>query len=290
MQKTITLSPKKQISLALASVAVALFYSAWINGAPAPLGDWDVFLAAARTPFSPYISQGYYNPPWAMWIVWPLSVLPSAVSVFVLRSMIVFSLLSLTIRRGGDWLSIALVFSAAPTIGLILQANLDFLLSLALFPGVHQNLALPMLLVKPQTGLGVAAIWLRAQWLKGDRKSFALFLLPTLSVGIASLVIYGLWPLEILRQAAHLQTATWNLAKFFPAGVPLGLFLGGIALFHNDDFWALSAMIFLSPYLALYSLAPWYAVLVSRTPRRRWWVAFLAWLGLWALVFLPLLG
>jgi hypothetical protein len=201
------------------------------------------------------------------------------------RVLIVLALVMLVWRRGGDWISIALTLSSSPVVALIVSANVDWLLILALLPGIERSLALPLLMIKPQVGLGVALIWLKEQW-RRDRSGVLPFLRVTVVVGLVSLLVYGPWPVYILQNAAYLHSANWNTTQFFPFGVPFGLVLLWSAIKREDELLGLTAMFCLTPYMAHYSLAAWYAMLAARFNERKW-VSGLVWVVLWGVVLLP---
>lgn len=245
-----------------------------------PLADWRYFLLAAQRPFLPYATHGFYNPPWVMWFVWPLA-LPSIspdISAYLVRMLIVVVFVMLVHKRGGNLAVVLLTLTSAPVVAMIVSANVDWLLVLALLPGVERSLALPLLLIKPQIGLGVALVWLKAQWRSAGPRSLARFLLPLAVICLASFVVYGGWPLELLR-AAELNQASWNLASFFPWGVLLGGSLLWKALKSEDEVLALLAMPLLTPYLAIYSASVIYAAWAARASLK---ANLLAWLLSWA--------
>lgn len=266
--------------LFLAVITAASGLALWL--AQFPLADWRIFLLAAQQPFDPYATQGFYNPPWVMWFVWPLTLpvrISPEISVYLARLLIVVVFAMLVQKRGGKVFIVLLALTSAPVVAMVVSANVDWLLALALLPGVERSLALPLLLIKPQIGLGVALVWLKAQW-RSEPRGLARCLFPTGVVFCASFVVYGGWPLELLR-AAELNQASWNIASFFPWGVLFGFILLWRAVKLEDEVLALLAMPLLTPYMAIYSVSVLYAVWAARASLK---ANLLAWLLSWACI------
>lgn len=110
----------------------------------------------------------------------------------------------------------------------------------------------------------------------------ARLLAPTLAVFAVSLLVYGWWVDDALRnirtmQSVGLPQVGWN-TSVFPWGVPLGLYFAWRAWRQADEFHGVTATLLLSPYTPLYSMSLWYALFVGRARR---WAAALAWAVFW---------
>lgn len=241
------------------------------------MDDWQVFRALDLRRV--YDMPLYFNPPWAAWLVFPLTRLPYYQQGIVrLLTMSVFT--ALVVRGGGaDWRRLALVFTSAPMLRLIVGGNIDWLPALA-FLVEDKALGIVLLSVKPQAGIFAALGWVRRHgwrslWLLG-------------CVALLSLALDWRWPLEWWRNVtefrqAGLLAAWWNIS-LFPWGALPGLVLLYLAWKGGDELQGVTATLLLSPYFAFYTLALWYALLARRA---RIWQAALVWAGLWALnVFL----
>ena len=78
--------------------------------------------------------------------------------------------------------------------------------------------------------------------------------------------VWGMWPLEWMKATATIRGGIfWNLASWFwPRGIWLGLVLLWAAWKTQEELYALTASIFLTPYLAFYSFTPLVVVLIGR--------------------------
>ncbi|MCX7756102.1 MAG: hypothetical protein N2117_12805 [Anaerolineales bacterium] len=280
-----TKMPPYLLPTLLAASGIALLFA----DLPYSLSDWRFFVSAARHPFAPYQVMEIFNPPWVMWFTWPLSLpalISPDVSLFVARLVIVFVFAVFVLQRGGDWKAVLLVLTSAPVLNQVVNANVDWLLAIALIPGADRRFGLPLLLLKPQTGAGVALLWLKEAW-EENRLAGALNLATLTGVIFAaSFLFYGFWPSELF-ESAILSRQPWNLS-IFPYGVPLGMVLLWLALRWKDDATALAAMLLLSPYFAFHSLAVLFAAILLRFSDNRLRLA--AWAVFWGLFVLQRLG
>jgi|GEM_PF-1677360 len=246
--------------------------------------DWNVFRAALADPWRAYQYPGFFNPPWTIWILAPLTRLPYSTGLLRLLTLVVFALL--VWKRGGDWRHLLLVFTSVPLLYQVANLNIEWIPALAFLVG-QRGIGLALLLVKPQSGLLAALAWLRetpaASGASAVRAGWIL-LLPTLLLLAISFLLYGGWPLQVFENARSLNgsgviTMDWN-ASLFPWTVPLGLWWMFRAWKTADEFLGVSATLALSPYFGLYGLSLWFVLFVLRH-RERPALGWLVWMVLW---------
>jgi hypothetical protein len=200
--------------------------------------DFTLLYPAGKAVWSlqnPYVAAPlFFNPPWALLILTPLSLLPiqAARWLWLVLAMvgyfIVFKRLNLS-----KFATIAMFLSPFVYFDLGI-GNLDWLVLLgATLPPTFGSW---VVFLKPQISFALIALWVKQKnWLA---------VLPVIALGILFLV--GFWNLPTTKEML------WS-ADIFPYGVPIGLTLIYFAFKKNDNLLALAAMPFLSPYLALQS-------------------------------------
>jgi hypothetical protein len=235
--------------------------------------DWQAtFRPAVRSWQAPYEGSLFTNPPWALLLL-PHGLLSLSLSNAI-NLTLNFVVLALVVRRfGGGPVALALVFTSPFILDLARTNNIDWIPALALL--VPPAWGLLLLSVKPQAIGMVALIWWKQQ-------GYALrMVIPTVVAVVLSFVVYGLW----VTRAEGLQggTGLWNIAPF-PFGLPLGAYLFYRAWHHTDpdDSIALAAVstMFLTPYVAPYSLNVLMALGASRFKRQ----AIIVWVVCWVFV------
>jgi hypothetical protein len=177
-------------------------------------------------------------------------------------------------RLGGKPIALAMFLISPPVLHCLLNANLDWLplLGFILPPPV----GLFFLAVKPQVGSVVALFWLVEAWRRGKWKETFRVFGPVTAALILSLLIYGWWPLNMLKATEY--TLWWN-ASLWPWSIPVGLVFTALALWRRKINFAMVASPCLSPHVLLHS---WSGALVSVVDSTKGTVV--AVIGLWLLV------
>lgn len=237
------------------------------------LNDWDAyFVAAIKAIFegkSPFSVDGYYNPPWLLFLLAPLAWIPAELA----RLLPAAALLLASYHRRKPWL-IAIVGLSFPFIAVSSYANVDWVPMLGVAYG---GMAGPLLVTtKPQAaGLAVVAYFKDGGW-----KIFV----PLIVVAAISTLLWPSWPLDMLS-GDTLSQRKRNLS-LFPYTIPIGLWSIWMAWKKEDVLLGCMASLCLAPYFYIHSLLPLIFVLADR----RWWFGVLATLGTWLIVFLSLWG
>jgi len=271
--RAILYQPKGDIRNSLSSILPALFILALCALAlySVPIGvDFTLLYPAGRAVWAgenPYLAApAFFNPPWMLVFLAPLSLLPIQPARWLWMIFAVTGYL-LAFRR--------MKLDAFAQVALMLSPFIYFDLGI----GNYEWLILLGTTLAPAWGAWIAflkpqmAIWWLLVWI---RRGKWLVALPV--VILAALFALGLYSLPAQGELP------WS-ADVFPWGVPVGLWLLYLAYRRDDGLIALAAAPFLSPYLALQS---WIFALLPLT-RSRWGLVagvIAAWIyAIWFLMF-----
>jgi hypothetical protein len=236
-------------------------------------GDFqDAFWPAARLPFDPYQVPAFLNPPWVALILAPLRLLSFKYALAVNAFLNCAITILVVARNGGRWKNILLTLTSAPFLILMSNGNIEWLPMLAFI--IPSGWGMAFLLSKPQTGILAALIWF-----KQSRRRF-LLLIPPAALIVVSFLVWGWWPGQMLFHTSYnggsVSVGPWNFSPW-PWLVPVGLILLYQAWKREDELLAVASTLCLTPYLAIYSLTLYMALLAARKPRLAW----IAWIILW---------
>jgi hypothetical protein len=127
--------------------------------------------------------------------------------------------------------------------------------------------ALPLLAIKPHSLGAIGLIWWKRQGF-----TWRMFI-PLAGVIALSFTVWGLW---FTRVGLPWNVGAWNFAPF-PYFIPLGLYMLYRAYQTDDAFLAAAATPFLTPYIAVYSVASLIAFTGSKYRRE----VFIVWCAFW---------
>lgn len=265
--------------LEISAVLGVLTLAAAMERLPFTAVDWLVYQDVLSHPMDPYRFD-YFNPPWTVWLLFPLRAFTDQTGVVRLITLIVF--LALLWSRGGDLVSAVLLAASAPMLYLIANGNIDFLPALALLLP-NRGAGMIFLTTKPQVGILAALAWIR----NSEAQRLGRLFLPVLATFLISLMVYGWWPADALSNIARMKdvgltNVSWN-ASLFPWSIPAGLYFAWRAWRDADEYQGVTATWLISPYLPLYTLTLWFALFLAREKRR--WPAVLVWAALWVFYF-----
>jgi hypothetical protein len=272
IKKPITLRLALQISFIILSLLITVLYFLSI------LPDTGIdfikhFYPAGRSIWigkSPYTIDGFYNPPWLLLLLTPLSLLPVKSALVIYMMVILGGFIVAVKRMGARPLDIIFIGFSPWLLLLIGYANIDWLVLLGATLPIQ--LGVWLVLLKPQMSLILILLWLRRSWRKGGVKQLIVQFGPVLVAFLLSYLL-GLW-----QTPDYGKMQIWS-ADIWPYGIPIGLALAFIALKRDDDLIALAAAPFVSPYLSIFS---WIVVLLPTLRKPRWLfiLALLSWIGL----------
>lgn len=192
----------------------------------------------AQTPYA----GPYYNPPWVLLLLAPLSLLPPAWAAAALLVIALAAFGVAAARIGMSRLAIA-VFLINPFLFVVArQGNIDWLVALgAVLP---PQIGIFLIAAKPQAGLAIGLFWLVEALRQGGIRQALKVFAPVGAITLLSFVIFGLWiipPVWVVTNA--LNYSLW------PASIPIGLALLAAAIRARDVRRAITASPFLSPYV-----------------------------------------
>lgn len=242
--------------------------------------DWHLgFYKVSQNLFHPYDIELFINPPWMALFIYPFRYLSENIGLAINSSLNFFIIGLLVIKRKGNILSLTLALTSYPFISMLANGNIEWIPALGFI--LQDKWGLPLLLVKPQTGILAIMSW------DSLRNNHISFFVPTILIISMSFIVWGNWPVRMLANIQHLQgveqgLASWNYS-LFPWSIPLGLGL----LFYiikfksiNSEIYGVLATLCLAPYFAPYSLTISFA-LISATHHR---IAIAAWILLWVVL------
>lgn len=207
---------------------------------------------------SPYQNAWFFGPPWALFPLLPLALLPETVGRFLLLALCFFSFAYAGLKLGAGKVTLSL-FLLSPLVLLSLHnGNLDGLVLLgAVLP---PWIGLFFLTIKPQIGfvliLFIAVDYYRRGGLLHLARAFA----PISFAFLLSLILYGPW---FLRMATAHGPLAPNNASLIPLSLPFGLALTVASLRLRRDKMALAAGPLLAPYISIQSYSVCLAALFA---------------------------
>lgn len=236
-----------QIVLLLALAAgLALFFA---EHHETPL-DWrSCFEPAGRQLLvlrSPYTVSCFHNPSWAALVFAPFALAGRAsFAAWLFAGMIA---MGVVVRRmGAAWWVIPLIWLSPPVIALLRQGQIDWLVYLSIVSPPW--LGVFLVLIKPQVGIGLAALLTVRGWREGGLVRVVGLWMPPALVMALSFLAWGNW----LARSAPLKGVFWNVS-LWPLGIPFGIAVLLLALRRNSIPLALLVGPLVSPYVAYYSL------------------------------------
>jgi hypothetical protein len=270
---------RKRGSTLLALIAFFAFAAAFALFPPLGGKDWETFQGAAQRVlagdplYGSLVTHSYYsNPPWLAVLLIPLSLLPPRWGWGLLAASTLLACVFLVFRYAPGKLKLILFLLSPSLFYILLHGQIDVLILAGLFlPREWWPL---VALTKPQVALGMAAGVPRQMWMRAA--------LLTSAIILGSILLFGPWPIDLLRQPTPFREMTHNLwFGLWPFQVPLGIGLLALGIDRKDERFLFSASPFLLPYAAISSLAgPWLAAL-SFLKNWQALAVFLAW---WAAV------
>jgi len=268
----------------LAAIGVGLVVGVFL-----PQGiDWRMTFRPAAlemlrggSPYDASITEApYAGAPWGLIPLIPLAILPENLGRGLLFVLSLTAFAYSALHLGAKPIALGAFLASPPVLHCLLNANLDWMPLLGFV--IPPQWGLFFLAVKPQMGSVVAVYWLVEAWRKGGLREVLKLIAPFTLVFLLSLLIYGLWPQNIL--AAKYFTTYWN-ASLWPASIPVGLALVVAAIRRRNARFAMAASPCLSPHVLFHSWSAALIAIVSSTPEM-----IAAWVGLWILVLLRAVG
>lgn len=249
----------------------------------APPGvDWSIAFRPAAWELlhlrSPFNIPGYFNPPWAAFVLIPFAVFPEQVGR-VLLMLVGFMAYTYTAHRlgAGKWAIVAVLLSPL-VMHNMLNGNIDWLPLLGLT--MPPQIGLFFVTMKPQLGVAIVIFWLVESWRIGGYRETIKWFLPITIATLSSFLLYGFWP-----SRAAVEVDLWWSTSLWPLSLPVGLALMVAAFRQRDMHYAMGASPCFAPYILFHSWVIALYAVVRSTPET---IAAVA--GLWIVVIIRFLS
>jgi hypothetical protein len=294
-----TLTPAFKQAFLLAIVAGVLWwgFALSVKQSGIMMLIWDDQRATFTTGYllRPYDAPGFINPPWAMLLLVPFSLLHFETAVLLQMTLYFVILTGIIFKFGGKkrlLLAVIVVLFSPLALNTALEINIDWMIALGLL--VPPAWSAPLLLIKPQSATGYIAGF--------SRRDLMRCLILALLTLLLSFIIWGNWiPLllhniEVYSISPLVNLAPMAILRAFlsPAlGTIVSLLMGAALLWQafrrHDPVLGLFGGLFCVPYLAGYSLMLPFTLIAARYPRIAAVINMALWLGVLQVV-LPLVG
>ena len=252
----ITQHKKEVIVFTLGFVVITTMFAL----APLPGGDdWGFFQGAIQQLLQGnslyterYPSTLYHYPPWVAGLLIPAGLLPFRWGWAVVCTLS-FAVAVLIARRFNlNLIKQSLILLSPPMLYIFLHGQIDLLALAILF--LPRSWWLIGSITKPQVTLAFIFGIPRKDWLKAG--------VIAAGVTLVSILIFGLWPLELLNQPKEFADLGLNIWRgLWPFQLPLGLVLVFRSWQKKDDRYLIASSPFFLPYAATSSLiGPWIAL------------------------------
>ena len=266
---------------AIAGIFIVGALTAAFYFSPIPTGDdWQIFQTAALRILhgeNPYrIGNSFTlfsNPPWLALLVSPLSLLPIrwGWSLLVVIGLILAIFLAKKLNL--DMVKLICLILSPPFLYTLIHGQIDVIVVCSIL--LPREWWIIAGLTKPQTIIGLAFGALRSNYLRTAVITVAFLL--------GSLVLFGLWPLDLVNVPKTYAWSTHNIwLGLWPFQVPVGVAIALRGIEQKKDSILLAASPFFLPYattgnlLGLWlatcmQLSKWQVLIILIT----WWLAVL---------------
>jgi hypothetical protein len=214
----------------------------------------------------------FVNPPWAALFLLPFALLPLDIAVLLQLALYFAILTGIIYKFKGNQRIVLLALTSFVAFDSALELNIDWLACLGLLvPAMWSG---PLLLLKPQTALGV--------WLSFKTRDLVRAIIVSLVVLLLSLVIWGNWITPLLYYMSSQMQREYNIAPLslmpVPVSLAIGAVLGWMAFRRRDPVLSILAWLFFVPYIKIYSLLLPLALFSIRYPRIGLLISTVMWL------------
>lgn len=283
----------RQIGL-LVALLILLVGAVWLGSRSIGGGsDWFItqrpatlLLLQGRSPYELNQEAGYwsisyfYNPPWTLIPLIPFALLPPALSRALLIVVSVGASGYCVHKLGASRLMTILFVLSPPVLMGTWNGNIDWMVLLGFV--LPPQIGLFLVLVKPQMGLMVALFWFIQSLRHGRMRETARVFWPVTLATLLSFALFGLWPLEALRNAPvgeSFNTSAW------PLSIPFGI-VAMLAAFKTERVeYAMAAGPCFTTYITFHS---WVGALAALAKSRDYMLAAI--IGTWIIGLVRVLG
>jgi hypothetical protein len=264
------------IFAAFVAVPISLLDRVW--------GVQKVAMMPSATADDPYQLFHFVFPIWVKYIMIPFSLLPIELAVLIQFALYNITLALIIRQYGGTMRTVRLVLTSYFMFQLSMEVNIDWIIYIGLL--VPPAFSAPFLLTKPQIAFGV--------WFGYPIRQIIYALIGMIVFLLITYLLWGTWAADMwaaiqrttLREN-YIEAANIAPVVFLP--LPLSLLIGVVLAFFSfrrkDPILGIFAWLFFVPYMPLYSLVLFYALLAVKS----WRAGLVIWLAMW-IAFLLLVG
>lgn len=260
--------------VALILFCLVLFLFLWFYAEDIYPDDWlDYYLPASKD-WSNRAAYEVYNPPWLILILKPLFAFGWQVGYAILGAVSAAGIgwCAAAMSEDGHWLRVLLAVLNVPALIMLGLGQVDGLaligvgLAAASLDWRIASGGMFLALVKPQISLPSLLV---SFWKNPRKKQIAA---AGVVLGVLSLILWGFW----FQDTAEMNPeVTWNQAfPYWPYGLLIGLPLLAFGLYQKEEFYGMTAVPFLVPYLGPHTLIGITVVWVARLPLRWCWLGW----------------
>ncbi len=223
--------------------------------------------------FHPY-NVAVVMPPWMVVFLAPFRFVPLLAST-LLQTALFFAIFTAVIFKfGGRMGATLIVLTSYIAMDAIIQMNLEWVVLLGLL--VPLRWSAPMLAIKPHIAFGYYFGFPWRRWVPVAVVGAAVFLI--------SLVVWWLWPLDFVAMLQVWEDHVTRVYNAAPSGwmtpfvsVPIGIALAIWAYRRQDPLLGIMSGVFITPYIAFYSLVIPFAMLAIRLPKIALVISVMIW-------------
>lgn len=258
--------------LAAVAVTAGFYYS------PIPFGfDWKTFTETGRrllsgvSLYSTMTSFAWFsNPPWVALFMVPFSLLPLRVGWAIMGTLNLVICGALAWKYKLGLAKLALLVSSPPVVYTLINGQIDLLaLCFLLLPAMFWPVAA---ITKPQVGLGLLF----------PIKSWRQAVLVGVCVVAVTMLLFGPWPIELIRQPKSYINSPHNFwLELFPYCTVIGVVFIVMGMQRRDERHLLLGSPFCLPYATTGNFAGAWLALSSLLET---WQVAAVWVTWWAAV------
>lgn len=220
-------------------------------------------------------SQGpFADPPWIVLAAIPFAYLPDVWGRAAWMAAGFMGYGFVLYRMKAPLIGAALFLSSPMVIWSVMAGQVEWLILIGLV--IPRPFGLPLLLLKPQMGALLALYWAIDAWRDGGIAAVIRLVAPLTGLLLISFVLYGFWPLEMLR-----FTTPDFRARVWPFGLPFAAAALVTAIRRREEFWAGVAGPLIAPFIKFHSWAMSLIWFVGDTT-----MMIVGWIAIWVAVLI----
>lgn len=224
----------------------------------------------------PYDVPRFVYVPWTAVFLIPFGAFSLSLAVLLQLMLYFVSLTFVIFRYGGNTRIVIMALTSFIALDNAIELNIEWITCLGLL--VPAAFSGPFLLTKPQVALGV--------WMSYSPRKLITAGMVMVMVLLVSFIIWPAWP-DGMRQAVERYTLTeeyisnFNMAPLDLLPMPFSPLIGVAIAWHairrRDPVLSILAWFFFVPYIPVYTLLFYLAILAIRLPKLAWIIQITMW-------------